>query len=357
VINIDDEAAVGGCTTETRKAKRAKSTTENRCFETGPKKPPHAFVGPFVTINLTSPASETHRKRSKSNNDALSISLDTEPSGCLTFANATSEPRQPQGACSSRGLVDTMPVNSPNCSQDKCILPLKFNRAARLDACIGHSPVPSPCAGKELPTVPRTAPSTHPRPENTVGVISSACNKSMTVTDTGNCRKSKESGIPREEMKIPAAEANHTPNTQDDAPYAENPLRREMERVMQKEYEREAMESTVSGRAWLFVKQVLDVHARLQSKKLVQESYIDAVAVDDMVALAERMMDAQNTFREKNRPILVDLGYHYTQDRNMDNIRQDGLMSFAEREKSCIKVARRRCYFGDGIYTANNPCE
>jgi len=59
-----------------------------------------------------------------------------------------------------------------------------------------------------------------------------------------------------------------------------------------------------------------------------------------------------------HKPILPslfkELGYHYTDSRNISQIRDKGLMTAAERYSNGVDVAARGAVFGDGIYTANN---
>ena len=46
----------------------------------------------------------------------------------------------------------------------------------------------------------------------------------------------------------------------------------------------------------------------------------EPVAVDDMVEMAERMFEAQATFGLEQKPTLVDIGYHYTRNDNLERI-------------------------------------
>jgi hypothetical protein len=52
----------------------------------------------------------------------------------------------------------------------------------------------------------------------------------------------------------------------------------------------------------------------------------------------------------------VDVGYHFTDMRGLDQIRTDGLLTQFERESN--NIASRQFHgasFGDGVYTGNNP--
>eukprot|EP00567_Pseudictyota_dubia_P009379 CAMPEP_0197439404 /NCGR_PEP_ID=MMETSP1175-20131217/6160_1 /TAXON_ID=1003142 /ORGANISM="Triceratium dubium, Strain CCMP147" /LENGTH=594 /DNA_ID=CAMNT_0042969319 /DNA_START=193 /DNA_END=1977 /DNA_ORIENTATION=+ len=118
--------------------------------------------------------------------------------------------------------------------------------------------------------------------------------------------------------------------------------------------ERRAMASTHEGRAWLFIESVLAIHDRLDSRWSTKQ--VSPVSADDLVWLTERLMQTRKQFEDSGRPATVDLGYHFTSETNMHKIRRDGLMSFAERKGSYSGPARSRgTYFGDGVYTANNP--
>jgi hypothetical protein len=127
-----------------------------------------------------------------------------------------------------------------------------------------------------------------------------------------------------------------------------------------------SMKSTIAGRAFQFVERVIQVHqnqlvaasssAVASANPQYQHEQIELVAMDDMYFMAERMMQQQAEFSLLGKPIHVDIGFHYTDAENMDNIRTNGLLSRAEQEESCI-TARTWCgiALGDGIYTGNNP--
>jgi hypothetical protein len=135
-----------------------------------------------------------------------------------------------------------------------------------------------------------------------------------------------------------------------------------------------AMHQSTSGKAVLFVQEVLDAHKRLQRsqevmniqklmiQKLMQSStssmdhqQIDAVARDDMVALVEQMLQLQSVFETSGKPVTVDIGFHYTTPQNADNIRENGLITKTDRAAANVTAPPHGSVFGDGIYTGNNP--
>ena len=116
------------------------------------------------------------------------------------------------------------------------------------------------------------------------------------------------------------------------------------------------MLSTKTGRAFLFVKAVIDVVE--QVGRTVDHNVADkinAIATDDLVFLTENMLDAQDSFRMDGKPYTIDLGYHNTTKKNLERIKTDGLLTKKERTRFQIYSSYRGSYFGDGVYTANNP--
>jgi hypothetical protein len=136
------------------------------------------------------------------------------------------------------------------------------------------------------------------------------------------------------------------------------------------------MLSSHSGRAFQFVKKVLQVmeeidamyaqrchQSFLRRRPLLGGCIDDSIAKvsavfvtkEDMVVLAERLMETQDTFKMAGKPHRVDLAYHYTQKGNMASIQTNGLLTKKERSRHHIPVKENGSTFGDGIYTANNP--
>eukprot|EP00957_Ditylum_brightwellii_P170722 12994710-Ditylum_brightwellii.AAC.1 len=84
---------------------------------------------------------------------------------------------------------------------------------------------------------------------------------------------------------------------------------------------------------------------------------IAPVATDDMVYTCEKLLQCQETFRKLNLPTHVSVAYHYTHQRSIDKIQQHGLLS--KNERNDIMIRENKFHgeaFGNGIYTANNPC-
>jgi hypothetical protein len=136
-------------------------------------------------------------------------------------------------------------------------------------------------------------------------------------------------------------------------------LREEEEHAAQHEKEKEhfKMFSTNCGRAFLFVEKVLEVVDKLVLENGASSALagISAVSKDDMVFLAERMFDKQDEFRKANKPVTIDIGYHYTTTLSLGRIKTDGLLTKSERATSNIGAKNHGSVYGDGVYTGNNP--
>ena len=74
----------------------------------------------------------------------------------------------------------------------------------------------------------------------------------------------------------------------------------------------------------------------------------------DMVYLGKNFLQCIQDFEQNARPARVTLAYHYTRSNRMDSIKQDGLMTLADRKKAYNK-SHGVGVFGDGVYTATNP--
>lgn len=76
-----------------------------------------------------------------------------------------------------------------------------------------------------------------------------------------------------------------------------------------------------------------------------------------MVALADRMFTLQKDFQSQGKDTHVDIGFHYTKSSLLHSIRQDGLLTKAERNRSPFmdQVPSNGGTFGDGLYLGNNP--
>lgn len=122
------------------------------------------------------------------------------------------------------------------------------------------------------------------------------------------------------------------------------------------EEEKRAMAQSCSGRAVMAVQLIMQAIQTVKSQYPSLANYIDAVAIDDMVFLAERLLIQQLDFRNRDIPWGIDIGFHYTNPRNMKAIRTNGLLTKAERQSQNIQTVNSNgSVFGDGVYTANNP--
>jgi Ring finger domain/Deltex C-terminal domain len=147
------------------------------------------------------------------------------------------------------------------------------------------------------------------------------------------------------------------PNTENDLLIAKEMQEHETEEYVQhKEDEEVFMQSTTTGKAWKFVEQVLAMVERLNKEDPASAGIVQPVAVDDMVFTAERLLAAQEEFREAGKPTVVDLGYHYTRKENLGSIQTNGLMTMEERSANGINpIQNNGASYGHGIYCADSP--
>lgn len=125
----------------------------------------------------------------------------------------------------------------------------------------------------------------------------------------------------------------------------------QVEKERRKKEEETRMAKSLDGRAWLFVNQVLELHKNLSPSAPGPTT----VSVDDMVFLGKNFLQCVQDFESNGWPARVTLNYHYTSSAAMDKIKQDGLMTHAERRQTYSSTNSHGAVFGDGIYTANNP--
>ncbi|CAB9500114.1 Probable E3 ubiquitin-protein ligase DTX2 [Seminavis robusta] len=129
-----------------------------------------------------------------------------------------------------------------------------------------------------------------------------------------------------------------------------------------KQQEEEAMHRGTSGRAFLLVQKVLaafqEVLQEESSTDVHWKSLVQAVGKDDMVFLAEKMMQCQADFTTSTTSACgssVEIAYHYTHQERLDSIRQDGLLSRTQIASNTNFQARHGAAFGEGVYVGNNP--
>lgn len=118
--------------------------------------------------------------------------------------------------------------------------------------------------------------------------------------------------------------------------------------------------ATSTGRAWNFVARVIALHNQLaeEATKNALCGFLEPVARDDIVALAERLLEAQAEFWNAGKPYQVDIGYQCMSEENMSRIKTDGLLSRVEREQRHIQATYHGSSYGEGVYiTGNNPTD
>jgi len=130
----------------------------------------------------------------------------------------------------------------------------------------------------------------------------------------------------------------------------------EMIAIAQSNEENErAMDSSFQGRAWRFIDSALEAHGEI-FQSMTTTTEVEPVAIDDMLCMVERMLEAQATFRLENKGTHVDIGYHYTRKENLERIKTNGLLSRMERNAKGVSACRYNgSAWGDGVYTANDP--
>jgi hypothetical protein len=127
--------------------------------------------------------------------------------------------------------------------------------------------------------------------------------------------------------------------------------------------EENVMGLTHRGRACVFAERVLAGLAEIlgpsrnqKDSESIETAQISAMSKDAMVCFALRLLEKQEEFQKAGKPVIVDLGYHYTEESNIKTIRTGGLMTRTERQNQHIKVDQKNGqYLGNGIYTGNNP--
>jgi deltex-like protein len=120
------------------------------------------------------------------------------------------------------------------------------------------------------------------------------------------------------------------------------------------------MMATNTGKAVMFVKEMIETIQQIHANSTDPcECQVENIARDDLVYMAERLLDTQEEFAKDGKPHHIDLGYHFTKEEALERIRTDGLLTRKDQEQNSIGQRRRpmlgASYFGDGVYTANNP--
>jgi hypothetical protein len=86
------------------------------------------------------------------------------------------------------------------------------------------------------------------------------------------------------------------------------------------------------------------------------ESFVHLFSIETIMEATKRLLAIQELNRAAGKPTAVDLGYHYTSEENLANIRAHGLLTTSERRSHNIKAKKDHGEtYGEGIYTAANP--
>ncbi|KAL7572665.1 hypothetical protein ACA910_010409 [Epithemia clementina (nom. ined.)] len=118
--------------------------------------------------------------------------------------------------------------------------------------------------------------------------------------------------------------------------------------------EEQQMSLSPVGRAWKLVERVVKLQQEFVSATTGKFSF-KAVAVDDMVPMAETLIATQEQYQNNGTPDQVDIGYHWTLSANLARIQTDGLLTKHERTLRNIQAPQNGSAMGDGIYTASDP--
>eukprot|EP00578_Thalassiosira_sp_NH16_P011193 CAMPEP_0181108426 /NCGR_PEP_ID=MMETSP1071-20121207/17624_1 /TAXON_ID=35127 /ORGANISM="Thalassiosira sp., Strain NH16" /LENGTH=744 /DNA_ID=CAMNT_0023192029 /DNA_START=36 /DNA_END=2270 /DNA_ORIENTATION=- len=123
--------------------------------------------------------------------------------------------------------------------------------------------------------------------------------------------------------------------------------------------EKEEMSASSEGKAVLAVQEIVALVGTVKENiarnhPALGRHSVEAVTIDDMVFFAKNMLDKQGEFIREQISGHIDVGYHYTEQKNMANIRTHGLLTKNERQTNNVKAVLKGSVFGDGIYTANN---
>ena len=123
------------------------------------------------------------------------------------------------------------------------------------------------------------------------------------------------------------------------------------------EESKHAMNSSFSGKAWNFVQTVIEEHQSpmMDNTAAMTTLKVETVGTDDMLIMVERLLEAQFEFSRKDKDTQVDIGYHYTRSENLEKIKENGLLSKAERQECGVISNYNGSAWGDGIYSANQP--
>lgn len=115
------------------------------------------------------------------------------------------------------------------------------------------------------------------------------------------------------------------------------------------EFDEDAIISSTCGRALKLTETAMKLQQTLPNHE------VKLLGGDAIMNLAERFIERHRMFESTGKDTTVTIGYHYTRPHNLKSICKHGLMSEAERAAGNIGHRKRIGWFGDGIYTGNNP--
>jgi hypothetical protein len=132
----------------------------------------------------------------------------------------------------------------------------------------------------------------------------------------------------------------------------------------------DAENDSITGRAWSFVQAVIAEHGQTSfapssdaasfseyedPQEITVRPVTDLIGTDDMLFMVERMIELRELFEAEKKNTRVDIGFHYTRSSNLERIRENGLLTKAERDDRGVNSNYNGSTYGDGIYTGNNP--
>ena len=136
-----------------------------------------------------------------------------------------------------------------------------------------------------------------------------------------------------------------------DAEFAARLISREEAQLKRQRHRQEtsALCQSPVGKSILLVESVVSLLQPYASMR------IEPIGKDDAVFLAEKFLACQQNFKAQNKPIHVQLGYHFTRARNIEKIRTDGLLTIEDRLATNNENTKRSAFFVEGIYVGTNP--
>lgn len=132
----------------------------------------------------------------------------------------------------------------------------------------------------------------------------------------------------------------------------------------------EEFKSSIEGRALEFAQAVIAEHGKMELSSIdttvapplqvhdsreASSSQVELIGTDDMIFMVERLIVTQMYFAANQKDCNVDIGFHFTKRANLDNIREHGLLTKADRDQHSVRSIYNGSQYGDGVYTGSNP--